>query len=85
MHRIFGMSFKITERNPSVTYYIVKNDFLGSIRRDLVYKWQPILYNNKEKFFQTYEISKEFDLNYSSQHLSRKVKYIQYDNLDDGI
>ena len=28
------------------------------------YKMQPFLYYNKEKFLQTYEINKEFDLNY---------------------
>jgi hypothetical protein len=65
-NRVHGVSFKIKEKNPLETYYIVKNDLLGRIRRELVYKCRPILYYNKEKFFQTYEISKEFDLNYSS-------------------
>ena len=62
-NRIFGISFKITERK-SETHYMVRNDFLGSIRNHIVYSWQPFFYYNKEKFFQTYEISKEFDFNY---------------------
>jgi hypothetical protein len=62
-NRIFGISFKITERK-SETHYMVRNDFLGSIRNHIVYSWQPFFYYNKEKFFQTYEISKDFDFNY---------------------
>ncbi len=39
---------------------VKKMFFLGSIQKDLVYSWQPFLYHNKEKFCQTYEISKEW-------------------------
>jgi hypothetical protein len=71
-NRINGISFKITERNKSETYYIVKNDFLGRVQFDIIYKLEPILYYNKDKFFQTYEISKEFDLNYTSLSFNYK-------------
>ncbi len=63
-NRINGISFKITERNKSETYYIVKNDFLKRVQFDLIYELEPFLYYDKDKFFQTYEISKEFDFNY---------------------
>ncbi len=65
-NHINGISFKITDRNKSETYYIGKNDFSGRVQFDIVYKWQPILYYNKDKFFQTDEVSKEFNLNYTS-------------------
>jgi hypothetical protein len=63
-NRIFGFSFKLTERK-SETYYIVKNNFLESTK-EIWFEWllRPFLYYNREKFFQTYEISKEFDFNY---------------------
>jgi hypothetical protein len=63
-NRIFGFSFKLTERK-SETYYIVKNNFLESMK-EIWLEWllRPFLYYNREKFFQTYEISKEFDFNY---------------------
>jgi hypothetical protein len=62
-NRIYGISFKLTERK-SETYYMIQNNFFGSIIRRL-YKMQPFyIYYNKKKFCQTYEISKEFDLNY---------------------
>ncbi len=55
---------KLTERK-SETYYIVKNNFLESTK-EIWFEWllRPFLYYNREKFFQTYEISKEFDFNY---------------------
>ena len=63
-NRIFGFSFKLTDRK-SETYYIVKNKFLESTK-NIWFEWrlEPFLYYNREKFFQTYEISKEFDFNY---------------------
>jgi len=63
-NRIFGFSFKLTERK-SETYYIAKNNFLKSMK-EIRLEWllRPFLYYNREKFFQTYEISKEFDFNY---------------------
>jgi hypothetical protein len=63
-NRIFGFSFKLTERK-SETYYIVKDNFLESMK-EIWLEWllRPFLYYNREKFFQTYEISKEFDFNY---------------------
>ena len=60
-NRIYGISCKLTERK-SETYYMIQNNFFGSIQRLVLYKMQPFLYYNKEKFWQTYEISKEFDL-----------------------
>ena len=71
-NRINGISFKITERNKSETYYIVKNDFLKRVQFDLIYELEPFLYYDKDKFFQTYEISKEFDLNYTSLSFNYK-------------
>jgi hypothetical protein len=63
-NRIFGFSFKLTERK-SETYYIAKDNFLKSMK-EIWLEWllRPFLYYNREKFFQTYEISKEFDFNY---------------------
>jgi hypothetical protein len=63
-NRIFGFSFKLTERK-SETYYIAKDNFLKSMK-EIRLEWllRPFLYYNREKFFQTYEISKEFDFNY---------------------
>ncbi len=63
-NRIFGFSFKITVEK-SETYYMVKNNFLESIK-DICFEWriEPFLYYNIEKFFQAYEISKQFDFNY---------------------
>jgi hypothetical protein len=63
-NRISGFSFKITKRK-SETYYMVKKNFFGSIK-DIFFKRQlsPFLYYNKEKLFQTCEISKDFDFNY---------------------
>jgi hypothetical protein len=40
-NRIYGISFKLTERK-SETYYMIQNNFFGSIIRRLVlYKMQP--------------------------------------------
>jgi hypothetical protein len=46
-NRIYGISFKLTERK-SETYYMIQNNFFGSIIRRL-YKMQPfyIYYNKK--------------------------------------
>ena len=60
-NRIYGISFKLTERK-SETYYMVQNNFFGSIRRLMLYKMQPFLYYNKEKFWQTYEIRLDYVL-----------------------
>jgi hypothetical protein len=64
-NRIFGFSFKITNKN-SELYYMLKNNFLESMKV-ICFEWRinPFLYDNKEKFFQTYKISKQFDFNYS--------------------
>ncbi len=44
---------------------MVENNFLESIK-DICVEWpiEPFLYYNREKFFQTYEISKQFDFDY---------------------
>ena len=62
-NRIFGISFKMPEIK-SVTHYMVKNYLTLSIPWDFAENWQPFFWNNNEKFYQTYEISKEFDFNY---------------------
>jgi len=63
-NRIFGFSFKITNKN-SGTYYMVKNNFLESMKV-LCFEWriEPFLYYTIEKFFLAYESSKQFDFNY---------------------
>jgi len=63
-NRIFGFSFKITNKKESKTNYIVDNGLFESIQKEIVKKWQIIFYYTKEKFCQKYEISKEFDFNY---------------------
>jgi len=64
-NRISGFSFVRKFNRKSGTYYMVKNDFLGNFMNIFVQRQlAPFLYYNKEKFFQTYEISKEFDFNY---------------------
>ncbi len=64
-NRISGFSFVRKFNRKSGTYYMVKKDFLGNIMNIfLLRQLAPFLYYNKEKFFQTYEISKEFDFNY---------------------
>ena len=42
-----------------------KNTFLESMK-NICFEWriEPFLYYNIEKFFQAYEISKQFDFNY---------------------
>ena len=56
---------KITERKSETYYYMVKNTFLESMK-NICFEWriEPFLYYNIEKFFQVYEISKQFDFNY---------------------
>jgi len=64
-NRISGFSFVRKFNRKSGTYYMVKNDFLGNFMNIFSHRQlAPFLYYNKEKFFQTYEISKEFDFNY---------------------
>jgi hypothetical protein len=57
---------KITQKNKREKFYIIKNNFLKKVLSDFFYLWQLILYFNKEKFFQTYEISKEIDLQHTT-------------------
>jgi hypothetical protein len=59
-----GIALKITEAVE--TFYIVKNNLLSYVLHQEFYQHQPILYFNKEKFFQTYEINKEIDLNHTT-------------------
>ena len=56
-NRIFGISFKITERK-SETHYMVRNDFLGSIRRELVYKWNLFYITTKKNSFKHMKLAK---------------------------
>lgn len=63
-NRIFGISFKRPEIK-SVTHYTVKHYLPGNIPWDFAENWQPFFWNNKEKFYQTYEIStKNLIINY---------------------
>jgi len=58
-NRIYGISFKITQKTNKEKFYIIKNNFLLRMLSDFFYLWQPILYYNSEKFFQTYELVKK--------------------------
>ena len=65
-NRIYGISFKITQKTNKEKFYIIKNNLLLRMLSDIFYLWQPILYYNSDKFFQTYEISKELDLQHTT-------------------
>jgi hypothetical protein len=56
---------KITDEKSETYYYMVKTNFLESMK-NICFEWriEPFLYYNIEKFFQVYEISKQFDFNY---------------------
>jgi hypothetical protein len=56
---------KITDEKSETYYYMVKTNFLESMK-NICFEWriEPFLYYNIEKFFQAYEISKQFDFNY---------------------
>jgi hypothetical protein len=43
-NRIFGFSFKITNKKESKTNYIVDNGLFESIQKEIVKKWQIIFY-----------------------------------------